>query len=500
MYRGKEVKMNFSEALRKESQITKTENGAIALNTTGDACLDLFSTIGSLRNADENRIYTLFEEAYKENPLYATKIVFYGRDIREGLGERDTFRILLRYIANKHPEAIQGNIALIGEYGRYDDLYFLCDTSLENDMWKFICRTFNEDIEKMNNNEPISLLAKWLKSVNTSSKESNRLGKLTAKKLGLSIKDYRKALSQLRSYLRVTEKYLTRNAWEDIDYSRVPSNAMLNYRNAFSRHDLDRFTEYLKSVKKGDAKINANTLYPYDLVEKVLFNGEQSDVIEAQWDALPDYVEKGTNALVMADVSGSMWGRPLATSIGLALYFAERNEGAYHNLFMTFSSNPKIISIKGDTITQKIRNINKAGWGMNTDLEAAFDKVLSIAIKNNIPSEEMVKSIIVVSDMEIDYCTSKDWTFYDYMKKKYNEKGYDIPNIVFWNVNSRNDVFHSDKDKKGVQLCSGQSVTVFKQLMKSIGMTPVEMMDEVINSERYNPITLNDGFDENLFI
>ena len=458
--------MNFSEALRKESQITRTENGAIALNTTGDACLDLFSTIGSLRNADENRIYTLFEEAYKENPLYATKIVFYGRDVREGLGERDTFRILLRYIANKHPEAIQGNIALIGEYGRYDDLYFLCNTSLENDMWKFICKTFNEDIEKMNNNESISLLAKWLKSVNTSSKESNRLGKLTAKKLGLSIKDYRKTLSQLRSYLRVTEKYLTSNNWKDIDYSKVPSNAMLNYRNAFSRHD----------------------------------NGEQSDVIEAQWDALPDYVEKGTNALVMADVSGSMWGRPLATSIGLALYFAERNEGAYHNLFMTFSYNPKIVSIKGDTITQKIRNINKANWDMNTDLEAAFDKVLDIAIKNNIPSEEMVKSIIVVSDMEIDHCSSNDWTFYDYMKEKYNEKGYDIPNIVFWNVNSRNDVFHSDKDKKGVQLCSGQSVTVFKQLMKSIGMTPVEMMDEVINSERYKPITLNDGFDEDLFV
>lgn len=343
--------MNFSEALRNESKFTRTENGALALNTTGDACLDLFSTIGSLRNADENRIYALFEEAYKENPLYATKIVFYGRDIRGGLGERDTFRTLINYIAKNHSEAIINNINLIGEYGRFDDLYNLCDTPVEDYMWGYIRKTFYEDIEKMNNNEPISLLAKWLKSVNTSSKESNRLGKLTAKKLGLSIKDYRKTLSQLRSYLRVTEKYLTSNNWEDIDYSKVPSNAMLNYRNAFSRHDLDRFTEYLESVKKGNTKINASTLYPYDLVEKVLFNGEQSDVIEAQWDALPDYIEKGTNALVMADVSNSMYGRPLATSIGLALYFAERNKGAYHNLFMTFSNNPKIVSIKGDTIT-----------------------------------------------------------------------------------------------------------------------------------------------------
>ena len=483
--------MNFGEALKNESRFTRTENGAIALNTTSNACLDLFSTIGSLRNADENRIYTLFEEAYKENPLYATKIVFYGRDIREGLGERDTFRILLRYIANNHPEAIHNNIALIGEYGRYDDLYFLCDTPLESDMWEFICKTFNEDIEKMNNNKSISLLAKWLKSVNTSSKESNRLGRLTANKLGLSLKDYRKTLSQLRSYLRVTEKYLTSNNWSDINYSIVPSKAMLNYRNAFSKHDLDRFMEYLSSVKKGDSKINASALYPYDLVEKILYNGEKSKVIEAQWDSLPDYVEKGTNALVMADVSGSMWGRPLATSIGLALYFAERNEGAYHNLFMTFSSNPKIVSIKGDTITQKIRNIAQSNWNMNTDLEAAFEKVLDIAIKNNVPKNEMVKAIIVVSDMEIDFCGNKNWSFYDNIKHEFEKAGYEIPNIVFWNVNSRHDIFHADSTRKGVQLCSGQSVTVFKQLMESIGMTPIEMMDKVINSERYNLITIN---------
>lgn len=492
--------MNFSEALRNESKFIRTENGALALNTTGNACLDLFSTIGSLRNTDENRIYTLFEEAYKENPLYATKIVFYGRDIREGLGERDTFRTLINYIAKNHSEAIINNINLIGEYGRFDDLYSLCDTPVEDYMWDYVRKTFYEDVEKMNNNEPISLLAKWLKSVNTSSTEANRLGRLTAKKLGISNKHYRKFLSALRSYLKVTEKYLTGNRWEDIDYSKVPSNAMLNYRNAFFKHDSDRFSEYLESVKKGNTKINASTLYPYDLVEKILYNGEQSDVIEAQWDALPDYVEKGTNALVMADVSSSMWGRPLATSIGLALYFAERNEGAYHNLFMTFSEIPSIISVKGDTITQKIRNINKADWDNNTNLEAAFNKVLDIAIKNNIPNDEMVKSIIVVSDMEIDRCSSNDWTFYDLMKKKYNEKGYDTPNIVFWNVNSRNDVFHSDKDRKGVQLCSGQSVTVFKQLMNSIGITPVEMMDEVINSERYLPITIyDDGFDETLF-
>ena len=205
---------------------------------------------------------------------------------------------------------------------------------------------------------------------------------------------------------------------------------------------------------------------------------------------MPNYVEEGTNAIVMADVSGSMSGRPMATSIGLAIYFAERNKGDYHNLFMTFSSKPQIAQLKGETIYQKIHNVSKAQWGNSTNLKAAFEKVLNIAIEGNIPKQDMPKSIIVISDMEIDYCGDRDWTFYDKMKHKYEKHGYEIPNIVFWNVKSRHDVFHADKSRKGVQICSGQSVTVFKQLIGCIGYTPVDMMNKVINSERYDCITV----------
>ena len=208
-------------------------------------------------------------------------------------------------------------------------------------------------------------------------------------------------------------------------------------------------------------------------------------MLQLQWENLPNYVEEGTNAIVVADVSGSMAGRPMATSIGLAIYFAERNKGDFHNLFMTFSGKSEIVELKGDTLFQKVDHIYDADWGMNTNLKSAFEKILGIAVKNHTRNEEMPKSMIVISDMEIDRCSDRDWTFYDEMADRYRQFGYEIPNIVFWNVNSRQNVFHADAKRKGVQLCSGHSTSVFKQLTGMIGKTPTEMMMEVINSQRY---------------
>ena len=262
------------------------------------------------------------------------------------------------------------------------------------------------------------------------------------------------------------------------------------YRNAFMRHDEERFSIFINRAISGEETIHSGALYPYDIVSKILYQHEDNNVLEAQWKQLPNYVDKGTNAIVMADVSGSMYGRPLATSIGLAIYFAERNAGAYHNLFMTFSSNPSIVTLKGETLHQKIHNVKKADWGMNTNLKAAFDKVLDIALKGNVPQEEMPKSIIVISDMEIDNCGDRDWSFYDKMSEKFKKHGYQIPNIIFWNVDSRNNVFHADSKRKGVQLCSGQSIATFEQLMGCIDLTPVEFIEKFINSERYNCITI----------
>jgi len=489
---------SFAEAMKREENGTRTENGAYAIKSTGDACLNFYSVIGALRNEDRidyTRAEILFSEAYKENPLLAVKTIFYARDVRGGLGERDVVRHLLAYAATYHPEAIINNMDLIGVYGRYDDLYCFVGTPLEDKMWAAMKTQFEEDLANLEDGNAISLLAKWIKTPDASSAKTRKLGILTAIKLGYKVKVFKRILRNMRRRINIVESYMSTNQWDKIKYSEVPSRAMMIYRSAFARHDGERFSDYVQSALKGEEKINSATLYPYDIVEKY-FNGysinlnpSDADVLEAQWRQLPNYVESG-NVLVMADVSGSMMGRPMASSIGLAMYFAERNKGAFHNLFMTFSDNPTLINIEGETLAQKIYDISESNWGFSTDLYKAFEKVLDIAIKYNIPSEEMPVAITVITDMEINQCSNRDWLFYDEVKALFASHGYEIPNVVFWNVNSRHDVFHSDSNRKGVQLVSGHSTSTFKNLIDCLNMTPVEAMLKTLNSERYLPITI----------
>ena len=307
----------------------------------------------------------------------------------------------------------------------------------------------------------------------------------------MSEREYRKTLSGLRRYLNVVEVNMSSKNYDDIVYSEVPSKAMNNYRRAFMRNDEERFSEFLNKVESGEEKINSSVLYPYDIVEKYFYGSSVEDrVLEEQWKALPDYVDGENNFLVMADVSGSMSGRPMATSVGLALYFAQRNKGAFANTFMTFSSRPELVEIRGDTLIEKLRYIYNASWQMNTDLEAAFRLVLYTAVKYGTPKEEMPDSIVVITDMEFDSCVLGNWLFYDDMKKSFEKNGYQIPNLVFWNVNSRKSTYHASFDRKGVQLASGQSVTVFESLIKGVNLTPYDYMLSVLNAERYDRITV----------
>lgn len=371
----------------------------------------------------------------------------------------------------------------------------LLGTKSEEKAWDIIATQLLKDKVSMQNGEPCSLLAKWLKKADASSQNTRKLGIYTAKKLGMSVYDYKRLCVKLRRYIDVVEQRMSANEWDTINYPSVPSRAMMNYRKAFARHDQERFDEYLNKVQSGERKINSATLYPYDIVEKILYGHEDSKVLEVQWDNLPDYIDGDVNAVVMADVSGSMsWdgGRPLATSIGLAMYFAERNKGAYHNLFMTFSGNPQFVELKGNTIFQKIEFISRADWGNNTDLEKALLKILDVAIENHCSQKEMPKSLIIISDMEIDEADGQNHreNFYDYVSRVYEEHGYKIPNVVFWNVDRRHDVFLADKNRKGVQLVSGQSASTFKNLIGCVDKTPVEMMYSVLNSERYQTIQI----------
>ena len=402
-------------------------------------------------------------------------------------------------MAQMHPEALRPNLDLIGVYGRYDDLYCLIGTPLEDEMWAAMKAQFEEDRRSLENGKAVSLLAKWIKTADASSAKTRELGILTARKLGYTVYEFKRIVRALRRRIGVIETLMTEGRWDEIRYPEVPSRAMMIYRDAFRRHDGERYEKFVNRAVAGQEKIHAGTLYPYDIVEKVaprlssfFANASLNNdpALEAQWRQLPDYVEPGTNALVIADTSGSMCGRPMATSVGLAVYFAERNRGAYHNMFMSFSGTSRIQVLRGETLAQKISSINMNDWANNTNLRAAFDHVLEIAIRNHVPQAEMPKSLIVISDMEIDYCGDRDWTFYEMMEEMYRMNGYIIPNIIFWNVNSRHDVFHADKNRKGVQLASGQSAAVFRQVMQTVGMNPVEAMEKIINSERYEAITV----------
>lgn len=481
--------MSFLNMIKTQQGYTYTENGALALNSTSDPLVDLFAIAGAMRSRGDKDIASRFSKAMAEDKLLATKLAFYTRDVRGGLGERRTGRLMFRYLASNHPDIFAKNVEHIAEFGRWDDFVYLLYDAPDL-IVPLIKKQLQQDLEHKNGGEPVSLLAKWLPSVNTSSSDTVAKGRFLAKKLGMTERKYRKTLSDLRRYLNVVEVDLSAKNFGHITYDAVPSKAMTKYRTAFCRNDGERFASYLDSVKKGEAKINASVLFPYDIVEQYLYNNTAEDaVLEEQWKALPNYVGGDERFLIMADVSGSMTGRPMATSIGLAMYFAERNKGPFANHFMTFSFRPELVAIEGDTLRERIDYIQKADWCMNTDLEAAFDLILSTAVSNRVPQEDLPTSIVVITDMEIDQCANKNWTFYDQMAAKFTANGYTMPNIVFWNVNSRHDTFHASYDRKGVQLASGQSASVFQSLTSGVKMTPYDYMLSVLNSDRYRVIT-----------
>lgn len=482
----------FIKELEKRTAGTLTENLAYAVDTTTSSLLDLFAISGALRTRTEEDIRLKFNSAFSEDALLATKLAFYTRNIRGGLGERDTFRYMLKELAKISPAVLLKNLHLVSHFGRWDDLFILFDSSVEKEMVQLVQEQLVQDKENAKQGNSISLLAKWMPSISTSSKDTVALAKRFAEAWKMSYKDYRKMLTELRAYLKVVEVDMTAQDWNSINYENVPSNAMTKYRNAFYKKDKVRFTDYIEEVKKGQAKIQSATLYPYNIVEKILYSKEQNDVLELQWKALPNYVSGENNFLVMADVSESMTGRPMATSVGLAIYFAERNKGPFAGKYMTFSAVPEIANVSGTTLYDKIKYVEKHKVGYNTDLELAFMTVLQTAVEIKCSQEDLPQSIIIVSDMEIDAYSIKggNLSFYDEMKDRFAQHGYQIPNIVFWNVDSRHDTYHAFEDNVNVMLVSGQAASTFRLIMEGLNLTPYEVMLKALNDPQYDIITI----------
>ena len=483
--------------LKKEANIAYTQNGAVTDLSTMSDCLDLFATIGAIRAAGEQDIINRFVRAYTENADIAMKILFFGRDVRGGLGERRVFRIIINWLAENEPASLRKNIELIPEYGRFDDLVSLMGTPCEDDAVRVIHKQLQADIAA---GAEVSLLAKWLPSVNASNDETVRAAKHIAHRLGMTDREYRKTLVALREKIRIIENNLRTKDYS-FDYSKQPSKAMFKYRRAFQRNDGKRYSEFLKAVQSGKSQLHADALAPYEIVRAALNVGgwrmrydlsdADENALNASWESLPDFCGD-RNALAIVDTSGSMYdfdALPAAVALSLGLYFGERSKGVFRNHFIEFSSDPQLIEIKGKTFSERLRYLCTFNKVANTDIEAVFDLILNAAVSGGASQEELPETLYLISDMEFDRCVrNASLTNFENAKRRFAEHGYKLPKTVFWNVASRGGNQPVTMNEEGTALVSGCTPRLFSMVAGG-DVTPYSAMADMLSSERYAQIS-----------
>jgi len=472
---------NLTEALQTNNAWMMATNSS-SLNE----CVNLFFSIGAMRGKNKEKIISMFSKAFNEDPRTAMRILFWSRDIRGGAGERQIFRDVMSYLVESHTQAVRVNLDLIPEYGRWDDVYGLFDTELENDAITLL-------VQGLKNGS--GLCAKWMP-------RKGVVFNKVRKSLNITPKELRKLLVYLSD---TVEQKMCSKSWEKIDYSKLPSLAMSRYSNAFNKNDNERFSEYKEELVKGNVKINAGAVYPYDIIKSV--NMGDAELSSEQWKALPNYMEESNDlVLPVVDVSGSMGCSAgnnrlvtcLDVAISLGIYISERNEGPFKDMFVTFSSEPSVQKLSGN-LSDKVKQLNRADWGMSTNLEATFNLLLEQAIKHGISQDNMPTKILILSDMEFNQATGNYWarensrwnpTAMEMVRQKYQEHGYDIPSIIFWNINSSGGNVPTRFDEVGTALVSGFSPSIMKSILSGDIVSPLEMMKTVVDSERYEPITV----------
>ena len=479
--------------IKAEANRAYTENGALSHATTNSDCLDLFATVGALRSAREEEIISRFQRSFAEDPDLAMKTIFFARDVRGGLGERRVFRVAMKWLAGHAPDSVRKNLPHIARFGRWDDLLTLMGTSCERDVLELIREQLDKDAMSMDMGDDVSLLAKWLPSVNASNADVVRMAKRIARFLGLNDAAYRKMLVKLRARIRIIENNLREKDYT-FDYAKQPSKAMYKYRKAFQRNDGERYSDYLSRVSRGEAKLNTGTLTPYDIIAPIFegkVGGAERRAMDVTWSAQAD-LAGSENALVVVDGSGSMYSplspRPAAVALSLGIYFAERNTGIFKNHFITFSEKPRLVEIKGGDICERVSYCRRYNEVANTNIQRVFELILSAAVKNKVPQSEMPATLYIISDMEFDFCTEgADLTDFEYARKIFAEAGYRLPRVVFWNVASRTGQQPVTMNERGVALVSGCSPSVFAMLSAG-DLSPMGYMLDILNSERYAEI------------
>lgn len=456
---------NLVNVVRQED--TLTANGMVTNSTSLNSNVDMFFLAGASRNMSEKDIEILFQKAIVENPLVALKVLFWSRDPRGGAGERRFFKICSKFLNKNYLSYLEKNISLIPEFGRWDDIFDLDE--------KLVLPLIKDGLENKN-----GLLAKWLDRQGTFANK-------VRKTLGLNPKDYRKLVVGLSN---TVEQKMCAKEWDAITYPHVPSLAMNKYRKAFGKNDTSRFTEYITLVKEGKQEIKAGVLFPHQLYDAYKRH-EDKDAVEAQWMNLPDFMSDSNERIIpVCDVSGSMNGLPMSVSVSLGVYISERNKSIFKDAFITFSATPQMNYLRG-SFYERLRQLETADWGMNTNLEAVYTLILNKAVKHSIPESEMPTKILIISDMEFDSCARNGSdTALKMIERMYKEAGYKFPEIIFWNVNGRLGNVPAKSSSKGVGLVSGFSPSILKSILQGSIDTPESLMLRTVMSERYQLVSI----------
>jgi len=497
----------FMNQLSNDFNYARTENGALTHRTTNSAVYDMFALGAAYRSRSDEDCILLFKNAYEEDSILALKCLFYIRDCRGGQGERRFFRTCFRWLAENKPARARRLIEYLPEYGRYDDLFELFGTPVESHVMELIrCQLMTDMASEKNG---ISLLAKWMPSENASNHDTISRAHKIRNYLGVTSKQYRQMLSKLRKRINVLERLMSANEWDKIEFDKIPSRAGLIYRNAFARRDIIA-KKYESFAKDKNTKVNAKTLYPYEIVAKAVkcpgwtyqfdsLSDVDRAMINKYWENLPDYLNgKNCSMMCVVDTSGSMTGTeaaaPINVAISLGLYCAERIGGPFKNHYISFSSRPQLIKTEGIDFVDKARRIYKTNLCENTNLEAVFDLLLKTATKRGVKQSDIPKTIVVISDMEIDsgtgYWNNNHWsknsasTEMEKIRQKWDAYGLKLPKLVYWNVDARqNNILDAGPN---VTFVSGMSPVIFSQVLT--GKTGYDLMLETITAKRYEVI------------
>lgn len=477
--------VTLRDAMNDQAQ---TANGGRTLASSLNKNVDLFFLAGASRGKD---IEPQFLAAFNENSEVALRILQWTRDVRGGSGERETFRSLFRSLLNARGQTA-GRVILrkVPEIGRWDDVLVAFGTTLERDALEMIAKALNSGD---------GLCAKWMPRKGADANKLRAYLKLTPK-------NYRKLLVELS---KTVEQKMCAKAWDEIEYGKLPSVASARYQKAFGRNDTDRYVAYLEALKKGEEKINAGAVYPYDVV-KSLRHGN-STAAAAQWKALPDYLDgSNENILPVVDVSGSMNAAAggnknvscMDVAVSLGLYLSERNTGVFKDTFVTFSSTPQMVTVSGN-LQQRMAQMIQSSWGMSTNIQAVFETILAAAVKHKVPEAGMPTMLLILSDMEFNKCVSvgapprNSWesgnvasedkvvTAMEMIEQRYADAGYKVPQTVFWNLNARSGNVPVQYNKAGAALVSGFSPAIMTSLLGGTVLTPETVMLETVMIDRY---------------